>query len=79
MYNGWKEYVVFAQHEYGDLPLATAFDGASVRAFARVDATMAGQGGTVAESLLTIGVLAHVRALASVGALMHGQCRALDE
>lgn len=71
--------VVLGERGLAAETLPAAFDGASVRAFARVDAAVTGQGRAVTESLLAIGLLAHVGAFAGVGALMHSQCGALDE
>jgi len=61
------------------LPLAATIDTALVGPLAGMDTTVTGERAAVAESLLALGLLAHVRAFARVRALVHGQGRALDE
>lgn len=55
------------------LPLATTIDSALVGPLSSVDATMTSERTAIAESLLTLGLLAHVRAFTRVSTLMDRQ------
>lgn len=59
--------------------LAAAVNTALVGPLASVNSTVAGQRATVAESFLTVGLLAHVWAFTRVSSLMNSERRALDE
>lgn len=59
--------------------LSATLNAALVGPLASVNSTVAGQRTAVAESLLAIGLLAHVWAFTGMGSLMNSQGRALDE
>lgn len=68
---------MFNEHRFPDKTLSTVLCRTAVRFLSGVRSSVSSQGAAVAESLVTVRILAYMRLFAGVSAQMHCQRRAL--